>query len=114
MISEENDTSHDHDFYFGTFGNVRLTETERDVLGQTYERSDELIDKVSVWLRGAVNEVPDHYALCVKFANNDSWPRRKEIPPVEEIIIEDPLSEEEQDEMVREMRRRTLQAFPEA
>ena len=117
MISEENDKSHDHDSHFshfGTFGNVELTETERTVLRETFERSDELIDKVSVWLRGASNEVPDHYALCIKFATNDAWPKRKVIEPVELYEVQDPLSEEEQDEKVAEMRARLNKAIPEA
>ena len=116
MIRENNDDdkSHDHGspfHHFGTFGNVELTETERTVLRETYERTDELIDKVSVWLRGASNEVPDHYALCVKFATNDDWPKRKKIEPVDPIVVDDPLTEEEQEELVAEMRARTLQAF---
>ena len=114
MISEENDTAHHHDLHFGTFENVELTETERDVLRQTYERSDELIDKVSIWLRGATNEVPDHYALCIKFATNDAWPKRKVIPPVEVYEVQDPLSEEEQEERVAEMRARLNKAIPDA
>ena len=114
-ISEEkiSDDKIQHDFFtFGTFENVELTETERDVLAQTYERSEELIDKVSVWLRGATNDVPDHYGLCIKFANNDSWPKRKVIEPVEMYEPEDPLTEEEQDLKVAEMRARLNEAIP--
>lgn len=89
---------------FGTFQNVNLTDQEHDALVQTYERPSELIDKVSIWLRGASGPVPDHYALCVKFAANDKWPRRKIIEPVEPIVVEDPLTEEEQEERVSQMR----------
>lgn len=110
MIREENDkrmmndkTHHDL-HHFGTFENVELSETERAALKQQYERSDELIDKVSVWLRGATNEVPDHYALCVKFATNDSWPKRKVIEPATLPDVVDPLTEEEQEERVSQMR----------
>ena len=81
---------------------------------ETYERSSELIDKVSIWLRGAENHVPDHYGLCVKFATNDSWPKRKVIEPVELYEPEDPLTEEEQEEKMAAMRARLNQALPEA
>ena len=101
---------HDH-LSFGSFGNVKLTRPEYDALVQTYERSGELIDKVSLWLRSAKNEVPDHYALCVKFANNDQWPRRKVIEPVEEIVVEDPLDPDEQERTVADMKRRINGAF---
>jgi len=101
---------HDH-FSFGSFQNVQLTEVEHNAIVSTYERPEELIDKVSLWLRSAKNPVPDHYALCVKFANNDQWPKRKIIEPVEEIIVEDPLSEEEQERRVADMKLRINGAF---
>ena len=110
MIREDNDKkmmnekTHDHDHSFGTFSNVELSEEEREILGTTYERSSELIDKVSVWLRGATNQVPDHFALCVKFADNDKWPKRKVILPAELPEVKDPLPEDEQEEKVAEMR----------
>ena len=102
------DDSPDHDVFslFGSFGNVRLTETENAALKQHYERTNELIDKVSLWLRSAKNDVPDHYGLCVKFANNDKWPKRKIIEPSEPVIVQDPLSEEEQLAKVADMRAR--------
>ena len=109
--NNDNDKAHDDFGFFGTFDNVELTETERNALTQTYERSEELIDKVSIWLRGAAHDVPDHYGLCVKFANNDKWPRRKVIEPVEIYEPEDPLTEEEQDVKVAEMRARLNEAF---
>lgn len=98
------DTIHDEVVSLGSFENVELTKTERDALVQTYERPDELIEKVSIWLRSAKNNVPDHYALCVKFASNDKWPRRKVIEPVEPIVVTDPISDEEQAERMAEMR----------
>lgn len=107
-----NDKTHDDGRFFGTFNNVELTQAEREALRTTYERTDELIDKVSVWIRGAANEIPDHYALCVKFATNDNWPKRKAIEPVEPIIVEDPLTEEEQEKRMAEMRARLNDALP--
>lgn len=96
-----------HDSVFiGQFNNVRLSDAERDDLERTYERTGELIDKVSLWLRTAKNDVPDHYGLCLKFADNDEWPKRRVIEPVRPIIVEDPLSEEEQQRKVADMRAR--------
>ena len=100
----DNEQIHDSVFHLGSFENVELTETEYFALKSTYERTDELIDKVSIWIRGAQHDVPDHYGLCVKFAANDKWPRRKEYVPPELPKVEDPLSEEEQAEQVAKMK----------
>ena len=110
----DDDKSHDDLRLFGTLENVQLTEQEHAALKQQYERTEELIDKVSIWLRGAAHPVPDHYALCVKFANNDQWPKRRVIEPVEVYEVQDPLSEEEQEERVAEMRARLNKAIPDA
>lgn len=100
----DNEQIHDSVFSLGTFSNVELTEEEYFLLRSTYERTGELIDKVSLWLRDAKHSVPDHYALCVKFATNDKWPKRKVIEHVEIPKVEDPLSEEEQAEQVAKMK----------
>ena len=92
--------------HFGSFNNVALSDMEHAALKQQYENTADLIDKVSVWLRSAKNPVEDHYALCVKFANNDNWPKRRKIEPVEEIVVTDPPDEETRQEMVREMRQK--------
>ena len=94
-----------HSVLLGKFKNVKLTEEEYFDLKSTYERSNELIDKVSLWLRGAEHDVPDHYALCIRFADNDEWPKRKVIEPVEIPKVEDPLSEEEQAERMAQMKK---------
>lgn len=107
------DKTHDDFLSLGSFDNVQLTEPEHNALISTYERPEELIERVSVWLRSARNPVPDHYALCVKFANNDDWPRRRIIEPVEEIVVEDPLDPEEQEAKVIEMRARLNRALKE-
>lgn len=91
---------------FGSFHNVTLSADERASLTESYERSTELIDKVSVWLRNAKNPVPDHYALCLTFADNEEWPRRKVIEPVQLPEVTDPLDPDEQDRKVAEMRAR--------
>ena len=105
--------SHDDFFSFGSFDNVMLTETEHSALKSTYERVGELIDKVSMWLRTAKSDVPDHYALCVKFADNDKWPKKKKIEPAELPEVLDPLPEEEHDAKVSELKK-TLNGMFEA
>lgn len=102
--NDDDNDSHDDFFSFGSFENVKLTENEYLALGDTYERSGELIDKVSMWLRTAKNDVPDHYALCVKFATNDKWPKKKVIEPAEPITVEDPLDPEEQAAKVADLK----------
>ena len=92
--------------FFGLFKNVKLSEQERTTLRDTYERSDELIDKVSTWIKNAKGPVPDHFDLCVKFAINESWPKRKVIEPVRPIEVTDPLEPGEQQRKVAEMRAR--------
>ena len=110
----DNDTRFHDDFSsFGTFSNVQLTETERAALKQQYERSEELIDKVSLWLRSAKNDVPDHFGLCIKFASNDNWPKKKEYVPPKMPEVQDPLSEEEQALKMSQMRQ-TLSGMFEA
>ena len=112
-LNNDNDDEEIHDsVVFGVFNNVRLTEAEYFELRSTYERTGELIDKVSIWLRNAKSDVPDHYALCIKFADNDKWPRRRTIDPVELPEVLDPISEEEQEEKVAEMRARLNGALP--
>ena len=44
-----NEQIHDSVFSLGTFSNVELTEEEYFLLKSTYERTSELIDKVSLW-----------------------------------------------------------------
>ena len=110
-VNDDDNGFHDDSSSFGPFHNVHLTETEYDALKKQYERTGDLIEKVSVWLRSAKNEVPDHYALCVKFANNDDWPKRKVIEPPEPIVVTDPLDEEEQERMVAQMRERVNGMF---
>ena len=104
IMMNDDEATH-HSVLLGKFKNVKLTEEEYFDLKSTYERSNELIDKVSLWLRGAEHDVPDHYALCIRFADNDEWPKRKVIEPVEIPKVEDPLSEEEQAERMAQMKK---------
>lgn len=106
-----NENENDNDsgfqrFTFGSFNNVELTQNERDSLTDSFERSGELINKVSAWLCNARNPVPDHYALCLTFADNESWPKRRIIEPVEVPKVKDPLEPDEQKRKVAEMRAR--------
>ena len=97
--------------FFGEHENVELTDEQRQELMDKFERSGALIDEVSDWIHNAKNHVPDHYGLCVRWAKNAGWPKRRKIEPVKPIIVEDPLSEEEQREKVADMRARLNGAF---
>ena len=108
-VNEADDT----DFY-GTLHNVELAKGEFEHLKATYERWGELIDKVSTWLpnaKGSHND--DHFALCLKFANNDNWPKKKKIEPAELPEVLDPLPDEEHDAKVAELKK-TLNGMFEA
>lgn len=99
-----NEQIDDSVIFYGRFENVELTSKEYYTLKQEYERTTELINKVSLWLR--THDAEDHFALCIKFADNDKWPKRKTIEPTPEIVVEDPLDPEEQEKKVKEMRAR--------
>ena len=90
----------------GQFKNVMLSDDEMNELTDRYERSGALINKVSKWLNGAKNPVPDHFELCETFANNENWPRRRRREPSKPIIVTDPLAPDEQQRKVAEMRER--------
>ena len=92
--------------FFGEHENVELTDEQRQELMDKFERSGALIDEVSDWIHNAKNHVPDHYGLCVRWAKNAGWPKRRKIEPVKPIIVEDPLTEDEQREKVADMRAR--------
>ena len=95
--------------FFGHLGNVRLTESQHTDICETFDDPNGLIDKVSLWLAGAKNDVPDHYALCLKFAANSNWTKKRKIkppPPEREIAPEDMPTDEERAEMVANINRK--------
>ena len=98
-----NESQHTSVLYYGRFENVELTGKEYYTLKQEYERTTDLINKVSVWLR--THDHPDHFALCITFAENDNWPRRKVIEPAELPEVSDPLPDEEHDAKVAELKK---------
>ena len=101
------DSSADSSFsLFGEYENVELTQDERQALQDKFERSGALINEVSEWISGAKNNVPDHYHFCLRWAKKANWPKRRKIEPVKPIIVEDPLTDEEQREKVADMRAR--------
>lgn len=102
-VDVDDDDNSQHSVSLGTFKNVELTEEEHGLLKSTYERSNELINKVSVWIHGAKGVVPDHYGLCVKFAEKDEWPKRRIIEPASLPEVLDPIDPEEQERLVAHM-----------
>lgn len=94
-----------HDDTYGTLGNVILAPGEYEHLKATYERYTELIDKVSVWLPNSNGRhYDDHFALCLKFANNDNWPKKRKIESGGLPEVVDPLPDEEHDAKVAELK----------
>ncbi|KGF09689.1 hypothetical protein HMPREF1635_02050 [Clostridiales bacterium S5-A14a] len=63
-----------HTHPYGEFENVYLKEHEYEQLCQRYMQTKQLIEKVSEWL--TEHERKNHYALCLKFAKNDEWPKK--------------------------------------
>ena len=59
---------------YGEFQNVFLQEYEYEQLCQRYLQVGQLIDKVSIWL--TEHERKNHFATCLNFAKNDSWPKK--------------------------------------
>ena len=90
--------------FFGEHENVELTADQRQELTDKFERSGALIDEVSDWIHNAKKHVPDHYGLCIRWAKNAGWPKRRQIEPTKPIIVEDPLDPDEQARRMAEMR----------
>ena len=102
------DDTDDSDGLYGVLKNVRLAQGEYEHIVSTYQRPKQLIDKVSRWLPNATNKhKKDHFALCLTFADNDDWPKKKKAePPPEPIEVSDPLDPAEQEAKVEEMKAR--------
>lgn len=64
-----------HTHPYGKLDNVYLTADEYQDLKTTYQNSRQLINKVSLWLPD--HERNNHYAVCLKFAQADNWPKAK-------------------------------------
>ena len=104
-VSDDTDDTDGSNGLYGVLKNVRLAPSEYEHIVATYQRPKQLIDKVSRWLPGATNKHKrDHFALCLTFADNDNWPKKKAQPPPEPIVVEDPLDPEEQAAAVAQMR----------
>ena len=98
----------------GFLENVMLTEEEYKALYMSYSQVEKLINKVSAWLpnRTKRNDY-DHYSLCLKFADNDQWPKREKHEPYEPPKVTDPISEEEQKKLMAEMKGKLTGIFSE-
>lgn len=104
-VNEAETAEETHDILtLGALENVFLTPEEHKKLKATYTNTNKLIDKVSAWLPNAKTDQHDHYALCIKFAQNDDWPKKPKEEPPEPEAPKDLLSPEEQREAVRIMR----------
>ena len=62
---------------FGKFHNVFLTEQEYRDLLDTYEDPKQLIRRVSMYLANAKRTYGSHYALALRIAEDDNYPRKR-------------------------------------
>ncbi|QHI73800.1 DUF4373 domain-containing protein [Aminipila terrae] len=85
-----------HSTLLGSFANVELSETELNELSVTFENYNDLINKVSEYLKNATRLYQSHYALICKIAREDKWPKkRKVVGEIESKPIESvPMPEE--------------------
>lgn len=74
-----NDSSPPPASFYGSFSNVELETDNYNELMVTYENPRGLIDKVSEYLANSTKEYKNHYALILKFAREDMWPKKKKI-----------------------------------
>ena len=89
-----------HTHPYGKLDNVYLTADEYQDLKTTYQNSRQLINKVSLWLPD--HERNNHYAVCLKFAQADNWPKAKQEQDTALLEAEArEMSEEEQAEADR-------------
>lgn len=70
-----------HTLAFGRFSNVSLTDDQYAELKTAFEQADDLIDKVSEYLENSTKDYKNHYALILKIARDDKWPRKKRQAP---------------------------------
>lgn len=106
--------STDEDFFlYGIQNNVELTKEQRESLRHMYRDSNKLIDKVSNWLPTAIKPQTDHYSLCLRFAQNDDWPKRPREKEPEPVAEHEPdyISEEERLRNIAEMKARVKGAL---
>ena len=88
---------------------MELTQQEYENIVDKYEEPDELIDRVSRWLPNAKHNVPDHYEAILNYANKSNWSKKRILkppPPEREIDPEEMLTEEEQAELVANLKRK--------
>ena len=63
---------------YGTFKNVRLTDSEYEELNQKYENADIVIERLSIYKKKSGTEYADDYAAALSFAIKDGKPRESE------------------------------------
>lgn len=65
----------------GKLGNVFLTDDEYQDLKLKYENTDRRISEIGYYLANASREYNNHYALILKIASEDHWPRARRAEP---------------------------------
>ena len=65
---------------YGRFQNIQLTDAEYDALKTEVRNRDELIDRVSVWMKGHGKQPADCYARLLQWENEDIAKARQDKP----------------------------------
>ncbi len=72
----------------GEFLNLIFSDEESEKIHSTYEQPKKLIDKISRIVKNASKDYNSHYALLIKVADEDNWPKKRR-PPDEQPM--DPI-----------------------
>ena len=84
------DSSHS---LFGKLSNVSLSDAEYKDIQDTYQDHSKLINSVSYYLANAQRSYSNHYALILRIAEQDGWPKKRKTAQPEQ---KHELSEAEQ------------------
>ena len=68
----------------GKLGNVFMTDDEYQDLKLRFENTDRRISEIGYYLANASREYNNHYALILKIASEDHWPRARRAEPEKE------------------------------
>lgn len=67
----------------GIMNNVKMTDEEYEKLSAMYERPKEIVDKISTIIANSEKTYRSHFALAVKIADADGYPKRPKQKPAE-------------------------------
>ena len=65
---------------FGEFNNLVFPDDEMSKITSVYEQPQKLIDKISRIVKNSKKIYESHYALLLKIAEEDNWPKKRKPP----------------------------------